>query len=79
MDVKYDMMADAVYVNVGSGKVSRTLELENRMIVDLDNKGQIVGIEILEASHQESLVENLKKNVGAGIPIGIVNNTPQLA
>lgn len=79
MDVKYDITADAIYFNVGSGRVAKTLEVENRLNVDLDNNGRIVGIEILEASHQEQLVNNLRKNVDAGIPIDIVNGTPLLA
>lgn len=79
MDVKYDTLADAVYLKVGTGKVSKTLEMQDRLNIDLDSKGRILGIEILEASHQEQLVENLKKNVEAGIPVDIVNSTPLAA
>jgi uncharacterized protein YuzE len=76
MDVKYDMMADAVYLNVSTGKVAKTLEVQDRLNIDFDGTGRILGIEILEASHQEKLVASLKKNVEAGIPIDIVNSTP---
>ena len=79
MDVKYDISADAVYLSVGAGKVARTVEMEDRLNVDFDNDGRILGIEILEASHQEQLVQNLQKNVAAGIPIDIVNGTPLAA
>ena len=76
MDLKYDTMADAVYLKVGTGKVAKTLEMQDRLMVDLDKDGRILGIEILEASHQEQFVESLKKNVEAGIPIDIVSGTP---
>ena len=76
MDFKYDLSADAIYLSVGVGKVIRTVEMEDRLNIDVDAKGRILGIEILEASHQEQLVKNLEKQVGAGVPIEIVNQTP---
>lgn len=76
MDIKYDIMADAVYVNVGSGKVARTVKSEDRFLVDVDATGNVVGIEILDASSQRELVDNLTKNVGSGAPITIENSTP---
>ncbi len=76
MDIKYDIMADAVYVNVGSGKVAKTIKTEERFLVDVDNKGNVVGIEILDASSQQELIDNLKKNVARGAPITIENSTP---
>ena len=79
MDIKYDMSADAVYLNVSGEKVAKTLEMADRLLVDLDKGGRIVGIEILEASHQTKLVENLQANVSAGVPINIVNSTPVTA
>ena len=79
MDIKYDIMADAVYVNVGSGKVAKTIKTEERFLVDVDTEGNVVGIEILDASSQQELVENLKKNVSRGAPITIENSTPVAA
>ena len=79
MDIKYDIMADAVYVNVGSGKVARTVKSEERFLVDVDKEGNVVGIEILDASSQKELVDNLKRNVERGAPISIENSTPQAA
>ncbi|MBI5004509.1 DUF2283 domain-containing protein [Candidatus Kaiserbacteria bacterium] len=76
MDIKYDIMADAVYVNVGSGKIAKTIKTEERFLVDVDAQGNVVGIEILDASSQQELVENLKKNAGHGAPITIETSTP---
>ena len=76
MDIKYDIMADAVYVSVGSGKVARTIKTEERFLVDVDSAGNVVGMEILDASSQQELVDNLKKNVARGAPIAIESSTP---
>lgn len=76
MKIKYDIMADAVYVNVSSEKVARTVKTNERFLVDVDKKGNVVGIEILDATNQQDLVANLEKNVGSGVPITIENATP---
>lgn len=79
MDIKYDRVADAVYVNVGTGKIAKTMEMNDRLNVDMDVSGNIVGIEILDASNQTQLVENLQKNVVSGIPVEIISRTPEVA
>jgi uncharacterized protein YuzE len=76
MDIKYDITADAVYISVGSGKVARTIKTEDRFLVDVDSRGNVVGMEILDASSQQELVDNLKKNVARGAPITIESSTP---
>jgi uncharacterized protein YuzE len=76
MDIKYDIMADAVYVTVGNGKVAKTIKTEERFLVDVDTNGNVVGIEILDASAQQELVDNLKKNVARGAPITIEHSSP---
>ena len=52
MNTKYDKIADALYVKFKQGKVAKTLRLENHLIVDLDNKSNILGIELLNAKTQ---------------------------
>ena len=79
MEVKYDIMADAVYVNVSKAKVARTIKNNERFLIDVDKDGKVVGIEILDASSQQDLVENLEKNVAIGVPITIQNTTPTAA
>jgi uncharacterized protein YuzE len=78
MDIQYDTIADAVYVSVGKGEIARTVKNSERFLVDVDKSGNVVGIEILDASSQQDLVENLKKNVEAGVPVAIVDGTPTL-
>jgi uncharacterized protein YuzE len=51
----YDTIADAAYLNVNEGKVVKTLEMKNGVVVDLGEKGNIIGIEILNFSTQQSI------------------------
>ena len=52
MNTKYDKIADALYVKFKQGKVAKTLRMENHLIVDLDSKSNILGIELLNAKSQ---------------------------
>ena len=79
MDIKYDQVADAVYLSVHRAKVAKTLEMNDRLNVDVDASGNIIGIEILEASNQAKLVENLQSSVASGVPVEIVSGTPTIA
>jgi len=79
MKVNYDITADAVYINVSKAKVTRTVKTEDRFLVDVDAHGNVVGIEILDASNQQELVKNLEKNVAVGVPINIQTSTPAVA
>lgn len=48
-EITYDPEADAVYINIGRGRVDRTEET-GPFIYDVDAEGYILGIEILVAS-----------------------------
>lgn len=52
MNTKYNKTADALYVKFKQGKVVKTLRMENQLIVDLDSKSNILGIELLNAKSQ---------------------------
>ena len=78
MNVKYDRVADAVYLSMQEMPVAKTVEISEAMNMDLDAAGKIVGIEILDAANQTQLIENLQNNVAFGIPIEIISHTPQL-
>ena len=55
MKSTYDKMADALYITFQKGKVFNTLKLSDRLIVDLNKKGNTLGIEILDAKNQLSI------------------------
>ncbi|MEO0248225.1 MAG: DUF2283 domain-containing protein [candidate division WOR-3 bacterium] len=50
MTVTYDQQADAMYVKFKRKKVDRTRGITDYFIVDLDQEGEVIGLEILAAS-----------------------------
>ena len=54
--VKYD--PDAISLDISVKKVHRTIELTEHILIDITNDGQLVGLEILDASEEISKVFN---------------------
>lgn len=54
MKINYDKIADALYISLSKSKVAKTVKLKDRLIVDVDKNGNVVGVEILDASSQIS-------------------------
>jgi YD repeat-containing protein len=50
MRVRVDQGADAVYVNLTDRPIKESEEVADGIIVDYDDQGRIVGVEILDAS-----------------------------
>ena len=50
MRVRVDQTADAVYVNLTDRPIKDSAEVADGIVVDYDDEGRIVGIEILDAS-----------------------------
>ena len=50
MKIRYDKKEDAVYFELSKGKYRRTRKVTDSVLVDEDEKGKILGIEILDAS-----------------------------
>lgn len=57
MRIEYDPEADALYIQVRDTYASDNIDIEEGVTVDLDKKGHIVGIEILDASKRLSVEE----------------------
>jgi len=73
MKIQYDKIADAMYVCLGvNRKVSKTIELNDRLLVDMDKSGHIIGIEILDASSGKG-IQNLSKTVKSGVPVELIS------
>lgn len=51
--IKYDPDADALYIKLREGKVTESDEVEEGLIVDYDEKGNVAGIEVLEFSKKK--------------------------
>ncbi len=69
MKVNYDKISDAIYFFLKKGKVKKTIKMDDRLIVDIDSKGNILGIEMLNASTQSTL--DIKKIQKEGIPFSV--------
>ena len=52
MKITYDKQADAMYIYLSGGKVKETVEVNPRMIIDVGERGKIIGIELLFVSER---------------------------
>ncbi len=50
VQVEYDKKADAMYIWIRKAKHDISEELAENVVIDLDKKGRIIGIEVLDAS-----------------------------
>ena len=48
--IEYDKTVDALYVRASKGSVYKTYKLSSRVLFDVDKKGKLIGIEVLDAS-----------------------------
>ncbi len=51
--IKYDRIADAIYIRLRDGKIVESDEIAPGVIVDLDENNEIIGIEILWVSKRK--------------------------
>jgi len=55
LKIEYDKEADALYIQLREAYVDDNIDIEEGITIDLDEKRNIVGIEILDASRKLSL------------------------
>ncbi len=48
--MKYDPLADALYVRVKDGDIADSLEIRENVIADFDHNGELIGIEVINFS-----------------------------
>ena len=63
MKINYDKIADAMYIYFNKAKVFKTIKMTDRLLIDLDKEGKILGIEILDASSQIKSKRGLESKV----------------
>jgi len=66
--IEYDSKADAMYIWLRKAKYDVSEELAENVIIDLDKRGRIIGIEVLDAS----------KNLGKEL-VNKILNTEKIA
>ncbi|HBB65336.1 MAG TPA: DUF2283 domain-containing protein [Candidatus Vogelbacteria bacterium] len=65
MKISYDKTADALYLRLKAGRVSMTVKMQNKVLVDVDTEGGVMGVEILGVSRQ------LPKRAFGSIEVGL--------
>ena len=50
MKIEFDKNADAVYIELNSGEFAKNKVIDKNTIIDFDKNGNILGIEIINAS-----------------------------
>lgn len=65
MKITYDKSVNAMYIALKKGKYNHTQKISDDILVDVSKKGEILGVEILEASKNIGKVkpEQLKVEV----------------
>ena len=61
MKVRYDPVGDVLYIEVAHEKAAETVELDEDLLVDYDERGNIVGIEVWRA--REVLLGEILKRI----------------
>ncbi len=52
MKIEYSKDVDALYIKLREAKITDSVDIEEGVTVDIDEKGHIVGLEILDASEK---------------------------
>ena len=52
MQIQIDPQADALYLTLKRGRVHRSREVEDGVVLDLDQRGHVLGIEMLDISER---------------------------
>ncbi|MEW6200764.1 MAG: DUF2283 domain-containing protein [bacterium] len=54
MKIEYSKQADALYIYLKEAYVKRSREIEDGIVIDLDENGHLIGIEVLGVSEKLS-------------------------
>ena len=50
MEISLDLKADALYIKFQEGRFAKNKKIDDDTVIDLDAKGRLLGIEILNVS-----------------------------
>ncbi|MEI8173291.1 MAG: DUF2283 domain-containing protein [Deltaproteobacteria bacterium] len=57
MKIEYDNQIDAIYIRLQEKYVTRTVEIEDGLNIDLDENGKLIGLEVLDATERYALTD----------------------
>jgi uncharacterized protein YuzE len=60
MHLKYDLNVGALYIRLSDQAVARTQDIDDNTSVDLDDAGNVVGIEVVSIAHPWPLNDILR-------------------
>ncbi len=60
MRIEYDPEVDALYVRLSETKIIESEQVQPGIILDFDDAGKVVGVEVLNASKREARPEPIK-------------------
>jgi len=63
MKIEYSKEADAIYVYFKEEYVAKSKEIEDGVVVDFDEKDQLIGIEVLDVSKRFKLSDIVNVNI----------------
>ncbi|MFZ0428699.1 MAG: DUF2283 domain-containing protein [Acidobacteriota bacterium] len=55
MRIEYDREVDALYIRIQEKEVAQSKEVSDDVVLDLDERGRIIGLEVLDATQHYSL------------------------
>ena len=50
MNIRYDKKQNALYIDLAKGTYEKSKKITDSIMVDMDKKGKVLGIEILDAT-----------------------------
>ncbi|NCO96621.1 MAG: DUF2283 domain-containing protein [Candidatus Aenigmarchaeota archaeon CG_4_10_14_0_8_um_filter_37_24] len=71
MEISLDLKADALYIKFQEGKFAKNKKIDEDTIIDLDKKGGLLGIEMLNVT-KKIPIKNLS-NVNVKLPLRAVS------
>ena len=63
MKIEYSKEADALYVYFKEEFVAKSKKIEDGVMIDFDEKNQLIGIEVLDVSQRFSLSDIVNVNI----------------
>jgi uncharacterized protein YuzE len=68
MKIQYDKQADALYIHLGKGRIKKTVKAGKNMLVDMDAKEHVLGVEFYNISRSAS--QETLQSVSVELPVG---------
>jgi uncharacterized protein YuzE len=63
MRIEFDQEADALYVQIHEAYVAHIKEIEEGVIIDFDENGKVIGMEILDITKRFPLKDLVNLNI----------------